>query len=58
VKIDKGQQKLKIICSNQQSNLRGSCQSIFSLSWHHPSVKVVKVVVVFAGQKEIKEQVI
>jgi len=37
VKIDKGQQKRKIVCSNQQSNLRGSYQSIFSLRWHHPS---------------------
>jgi len=40
VKIDKGQQKIKIVSSNQQSNLRSSCQSIFSLSWHHPSEKV------------------
>jgi len=31
VKIDEGQQKIKIIRTNQQSNLRGSCQSIFSL---------------------------
>jgi len=37
VKIDQGQQKIKIVRSNQQSNLRSSCQSIFSLSWHHPS---------------------
>jgi len=36
VKIDKGQQKIKIIRTNQQSNLRGSCQSIFSLSRHLP----------------------
>jgi len=33
----KGQQKIKIFRTNRQSNLRGSCQSIFSLSWHHPS---------------------
>jgi len=32
VKIDEGQQKIKIVRSNQQSDLRGSCQSIFSLS--------------------------
>jgi len=38
-KIDKGQQKIKIVRSNRQSNLRGSCQSIFSLCWHHPSLK-------------------
>jgi len=36
VKIDEGQQKIKIVRTNQQSNLRGSCQSIFSLSQHHP----------------------
>jgi len=32
-----GQQKIKIVRTNQQSNLRRSCQSIFSLSRHHPS---------------------
>jgi len=37
VKIDEGQQKIKIVRTNQQSNLRVSCQSIFSLSLHHPS---------------------
>jgi len=31
VKIGEGQQKIKIVRSNQQSNLRGSCQSNFSL---------------------------
>jgi len=36
VKIDKGQQKIKIVHTNRQSNLRVSCQSIFSLSRHHP----------------------
>jgi len=36
VKIDEGQQKIKIVHSNQQSNLSVSCQSIFSLCWHHP----------------------
>jgi len=36
-KIDGGQQKLKIVRTNRQSNLRGSCQSIFSLSRHHPT---------------------
>jgi len=30
-KIDEGQQKIKIVRTNRQSNLRGSCQSIFSL---------------------------
>jgi len=35
--IDEGQQKIKIARTNQQSNLHGSCQSIFSLSQHHPS---------------------
>jgi len=37
VKIDEGQQKRKIVRTNRQSNLRASCQSIFSLSRHHPS---------------------
>jgi len=32
-----GQQKIKIVRTNRQSNLRGSCQSIFSLCWHHPN---------------------
>jgi len=36
-KIDEGQQKIKIVRTNQQSNLGGSCQSIFSLSRHHPN---------------------
>jgi len=35
VKIDEGQQKIKIVRTNRQSNLLASCQSIFSLSWHH-----------------------
>jgi len=38
VKIDEGQQKIKIVRTNRQSNLRCSCQSIFSLCRHHPSV--------------------
>jgi len=33
-KIDEGQQKIKIVGTNQQSNLGGSCQSIFSLCRH------------------------
>jgi len=37
VKIGKGQQKIKIVRTNRQSNLSGSCQSIFSLCRHHPS---------------------
>jgi len=36
-KIDGGQQKIKIVRTNRQSNLRCSCQSIFSLCRHHPS---------------------
>jgi len=39
VKIDEGQQKIKIIRPNRQSNLRGSCQSIFSLSRHLPTLQ-------------------
>jgi len=34
VKIDEGQQKIKIVRTNRQSKLRASCQSIFSLSRH------------------------
>jgi len=37
-KIDEGQQKIKIVRTNRQSNLWVSCQSIFSLCWHHPNV--------------------
>jgi len=38
LQIDEGQQKIKIIRPNRrQSNLRGSCQSIFSLSRQLPS---------------------
>jgi len=37
VKIDEGQQKIKIVHTNRQSNLWASCQSIFSLCQHHPS---------------------
>jgi len=36
VKIDEGQQKIKIVRTNRQSNLRASCQSIFFLCRHHP----------------------
>jgi len=36
IKIE-GQQKIKIIRTNRQSNLQASCQSIFSLCRHHPS---------------------
>jgi len=42
VKIDEGQQKIKIVRTNQQSNLWASCQTIFSLCWHHPSWKQKK----------------
>jgi len=37
VKNGVGQQKIKIIHTNQQSNLRSSCQSICSLCQHYPS---------------------
>jgi len=37
VKIDEGQQKIKIVRTNRQSNLLGSCQSFFSLCQHHPT---------------------
>jgi len=40
VKIDEGQQKIKIVRTNRQSNLQGSCQSIFSLCRHHPSISL------------------
>jgi len=35
-KLTEGQQKIKIVRTNQQSNFRASCQSIFSLRQHHP----------------------
>jgi len=38
VEIDEGQQKIEIVHTNWQSNLRGSGQSIFSLCWHHPTL--------------------
>jgi len=38
VKIGEGQQKIKIVRTNQQSNLRGSCQSNFSLPQHLPTL--------------------
>jgi len=47
VKIDEGQQKIKIVRTNRQSNLWGSCQSIFSLGRHHPrrgTTKIKKIV--------------
>jgi len=37
VKVDEGQQKIKTVRTNQQPNLKGSCQSIFSLCQHHPN---------------------
>jgi len=37
LKIYEGQQKIKIVRTNQQSNLGASCQSIFSLCRHHPT---------------------
>jgi len=36
LKIEEGQQKIKIVRTNLQSNLGASCQSIFSLCRHHP----------------------
>jgi len=42
VKIGEGQQKIKIVRTNRQSNLQASCQSILSLCRHpnngHPSL--------------------
>jgi len=49
-KIDGGQQKIKIVRTNRQSNLRGSCQSIFSLCRHHPTILYVQI------QKNSKEK--
>jgi len=42
VKIDEGEQKRKIVRTNRQSNLRGSCQSNFSLPRHLPNQRVKK----------------
>jgi len=51
-KIDGGQQKMKNVRTNRQSNLRGSCQSIFSLSRHHPTRN--RLVKIGEGQQKIK----
>jgi len=51
-KIDRGQQKIKIVRSNRQSNLQASCQSFFSLSGHHPTRKCL--VKISEGQQKIK----
>jgi len=53
VKIGEGQQKIKIIRTSRQSNLGGSCQSIFSLSWHHPTRKCLEKI--DEGQQKIKK---
>jgi len=39
VKIDEGQQKIKIVRTSRQSNLWALCQSNFSLPQHLPSCK-------------------
>jgi len=58
-KIDRGQQKIKIVRTNRQSNLRGSCQSILPLCRHHP-IKLVRAnknqdsktrIVIFCGNQ-------
>jgi len=41
VKIGEGQQKIKIVRTNRQSNLPASCQSIFSLCRHHPTLQEI-----------------
>jgi len=41
LKIGEGQQKIKTVRTNRKSNLRGSCQSIFSLCQRHPSSLVL-----------------
>jgi len=46
VKIYEGQQKIKIVRTNRQSNLRVSCQSIFSLCRHHPNEVQQKIKIV------------
>jgi len=55
-KIDRGQQKIKIVRTNQQSNLGGFCQSIFSLCWHHPSFTGVETQLLY--QKDWKSEII
>jgi len=66
VKIDK-EQKIKIVRTNQQSNLQASCQSIFSLPWHHPSQSTVclqqmcnylafpKAILVIVGLRQLEQ---
>jgi len=48
-KIAEGQQKIKIVRTNRQSNLRGCCQSIFSLCRHHPMDGVCAPVIPASG---------
>jgi len=50
VKIDGGQQKIKIVRTNGQSNLGGSCQSIFSLCRHHPTYRA-RMMCIFTKQR-------
>jgi len=50
VKIVKGQQKIKIVRTNRQSNLLSSCQSIFSLCRHHPNL------LLFQGRWRLPQQ--
>jgi len=50
VKIEEGQQKIKIVRTNRQSNLLADCQSIFSLC-RHPRIKRnmnAKIILVFS----------
>jgi len=56
VKIDEGQQKIKIVHTNPQSNLQASCQSIFSLSQHHPSHLGIKNQILIKSAPKIWEQ--
>jgi len=48
LKIGEGQQKIKIVHSNQQSNLWVSCQSNFSLPWLLPTHEAITRVCQFA----------
>jgi len=40
--LTRDNKKIKIVHTNGQSNLRSSCQSIFSLSQHHPTLECAK----------------
>jgi len=56
MRVAPGQQKIKIVRTNRQSNLRGSCQSIFSLSRHHPTSRPAMIMSSLTSLKPISRR--